>query len=82
MMWDGGGWAWMFLGPLMMILFVAAVVILAALALRWSASRGAHPGARRPAGHAGTALDILEKRYARGEVDEAELEERRRVLGE
>ena len=79
-----GGWAWMmFFGPLMMILFVAAVVVLVAFALRWLSGHGPHG-----AGHASiappgrTPLDILKERFARGEIDKAEFEERRRVLGE
>ena len=79
-----GGWVWMmFFGPLVMILFVAALVVLVAFALRWLTGHGSHG-----AGHAGappaarTALDILKERFARGEIDKAEFEERRRVLGE
>jgi putative membrane protein len=86
MMWDGG-WAWMmFFGPLMMILFVAAVVVLVAFALRWLTGHGpqgphgvGHPPVSPPGK---TPLDILKERFARGEIDKAEFEERRRVLGE
>ncbi len=45
-----GGWAWMmFFGPLVMILFIAAVVVLVAFALRWLTGHGVHG-----APHAGT----------------------------
>jgi putative membrane protein len=76
-----GGWAWMmFFGPLMMILFVAAVVVLVAFALRWL---GGHGAGHAPAATLGKSpLDILKERFARGEIDKAEFEERRRVLGE
>jgi hypothetical protein len=38
-----GGWAlMMFFGPLMMILFVAAVVVLVAFAFRWLGAHGSH----------------------------------------
>lgn len=74
MMWPG----MMFLGPLMMILFVAAVVVLVVLAVRWmGGSGGAAPGASQS-----RALDILKERFARGEIDEKEFETRRRALGE
>jgi putative membrane protein len=74
-MWDGH-WGWMFMGPLMMIIFVAAVVVLVVVALRWIAGGGQHgaPPATR------TPLDILKERFARGEIDKAEFEERRRLL--
>jgi putative membrane protein len=79
MMWDGG-WGWMMLlGPLMMILFVAAIIVLVVIALRWLGGQPTH-GAGPPAGR--TPLDILKERFARGEIDKAEFEERRRVLGE
>ena len=76
-----GGWAWMmFFGPLVMILFVAAVVVLVAFALRWLTGHGTAGHAPAPPGR--TPLDILKERFARGEIDKAEYEERRRVLGE
>ena len=76
-----GGWAWMmFFGPLVMILFVAAVVVLVAFALRWLTGHGTAGHAPAPPGR--TPLDILKERFARGEIDKVEYEERRRVLGE
>jgi putative membrane protein len=68
----------MFLGPLTMILFIAAIVALVVLLVRWlggSGDRGVGSGsANRP-------LEILQERFARGEIDKEEFEKRRRVLG-
>lgn len=74
--WDGG-WAGMILGPFMMILFFALTIAVAVLLVRWMIGppRSDAPPAPR------TALDILAERYARGEIDKAEYEERRRALG-
>ena len=41
MMW--GGWYGMLFGPLMMILFIAAVTVLLLLAVRWFGGPGVHP---------------------------------------
>src|SRR4051794_5619164 len=47
-----GGWVWMMIfGPLMMILFIAAVVVLVAFALRWLTGH-ATPSPHGVAGHA------------------------------
>ena len=77
-MWGGG--AWMFVGPLMMIVFIAAIVVLVVLLIRWlgGSSHGAAP--QSPPGR--TPLDILKERFARGEIDKEEFDERRSVLGE
>ncbi len=77
-MW-GGGW-WMFLGPLMMIVFIAAIVIVVVLMVRWLGGSGHGTAQHPPPGR--TPLDILKERFARGEIDKEEFEERRRVLGE
>lgn len=81
MMW-GGGWLHMAFGSIMMILMVAAIVVLVVLALRWLASSGHAPFHPPPASSTRTPLEILKERLARGEIDVAEYEERRRALGE
>lgn len=77
--WDwGGGWGGMILGPFMMILLVALIVMIVVLALRWLGSSG-HTAT--PHGSAPKApLDILKTRFARGEIDKDEFEDRRRIL--
>ncbi|WP_404406649.1 SHOCT domain-containing protein [Pelagibacterium halotolerans] len=77
-MWWNGGWYGMIFGPLFMILFLAALIAIVVLIVRWlggPAQTIAPPSSRTP-------LDILKERFARGEIDKAEYEERRRVLGE
>jgi putative membrane protein len=78
-MW-GGGWHGMFLGPLFMMLFFVVLVVAVVVVIRWLGGLPAHHAHHAPGGK--TALDILKERYARGEIDKEEFEERRRVLGE
>ncbi len=75
-----GGWGGMAFGFLMMIAFVAAIVVTVVLVVR--AFGGGHGGPARTTPAGKTPLDILEERFARGEIDAQEFEERRRVLGE
>jgi putative membrane protein len=78
--WDGMGW-WMGLGWLwiiLLVLLVGAVVLVAVLVRGQSGGSGQHgvdPGRSR-------ARAILDERYARGEIDTTEYQERLRVLGE
>ncbi len=76
----GGGWGWghMIFGPLMMIAFVGAIVVVAVLLIRWLGGRSAGPAAPPPARN--TPLDILQERFARGEIDKDDFEERKRLL--
>ncbi|MCI0429086.1 MAG: SHOCT domain-containing protein [Rhodospirillales bacterium] len=78
-MWDGGWHGWFF-RPIMMIAFIAVVAVVIALLVRWLGGAGQASAPRGPAGR--TPLDILKERFARGEIDKAEFEERRRVLGD
>ncbi|MEO8559110.1 MAG: SHOCT domain-containing protein [Rhodospirillales bacterium] len=64
-----------------MILVLAVAIAVAVFLVRrfgWP-SQGATPHHISPVR---TPLDILKERFARGEVDNAEFEERRRVLGD
>jgi len=79
--WGGGWWAMIF-GPLFMILFLAVLIAAVVPFSRWAggpwqASATPH---HTPPGR--TPLDILKERFARGEIDKEEFEERRRALGE
>ena len=76
-MW-GGGWGMIF-GPFIMILVVAAVVVVVVLLVRSLGGPSAGDFDRLPPTK--SALEILKERYARGEIDKEEYEERRRVLG-
>jgi putative membrane protein len=80
MMW--GGWFHMFFGFLMMLLFLAILVGLVVLVVRWLGSSEHSPFRPSPRQGNRAALDILKKRLARGEIEVAEYEERRRALGE
>jgi putative membrane protein len=73
-----GGWYGMIFGPLFMILVLVVVIALAVLVVRWIGGpwQGTHVQPGR------TPLDILKERFARGEIDKEEFEDRRRVLGE
>jgi putative membrane protein len=80
MMWDGGAFH-MFFGFLMMILFLAIVVGVVVLLVRWLGGSG-HPLLRPTGQTSHAALDILKERLAKGEIDVAEFEERKRALGD
>ena len=71
--WDGG---WVFGMMLVSLLFVPLIAVGVVLLVR-STSHDGHPP--RVSG-SDRALEILDERFARGEIDQAEYEERRRVL--
>jgi len=75
MMWGGMGF-----GPIVMIVVIAAVVVLIALLVRWLGGVGQHGSNSYSALHGKRPLDILKERYARGEIDKEEFEERQRTL--
>jgi putative membrane protein len=73
---------------LVSIAFVVLLVVLVVLAIRWllrslSSSSAASPSSPGASGTAtdDRALAVLRERFARGEIDAEEFEERRRTLG-
>jgi putative membrane protein len=72
----------MIFGALFMILVIAVVIALVLLFARTFAGpwHGDTPPYQTAPGR--TPLDILKERFAPGEIDKQEYEERRRVLGE
>lgn len=83
MMW-AGGWYGMILGPLFMVLVIAAALAIVVVVVRaLGGSAYAPPPPQAPPHPARpTSLDLLKERYARGEIEKAEFEERRRTLGD
>ena len=77
MMW-GGGWHGWALGPLMMVFWLALLVGAVVLIARWLGASG-HVEPRR-ANPGSSALDTLRERFAKGEIDKAEFEERNALL--
>ena len=74
-----GAWGWggMIIGQIMMIVFIAVIVGAVVLVLRWTGLGGS-----AVAGGANKARHILDERFARGEIDKDDYEERKRVLSD
>ncbi len=72
--WDGGWWGFGMM--LMSLLFLALIVVGVVVVVRSFSESGRT--AHRPEGS--RALDILDERFARGEIDQKEYEDRRRTL--
>jgi len=73
---NGGNWAWMLLSMTVTMVFLGGLI--------WIIARLVIDGNRREdrpvAPRAPDALDVLRHRYASGEVDLVEYEQRRQVL--
>ena len=71
-----GEWGWF--GGIFMVIFWTAVIVGIIFLIRWlvqSTSAGGH-GARSEE----SAMEILKKRYARGEIDKKEFEQKKKDL--
>jgi putative membrane protein len=86
MMGDWGNWGWFwpfhFIIPL---LFLALIITVVVLSLRYAMGWGGHsmgPGMGHGIERRSSGLDVLEERYARGEINRDEyLEKKRDITG-
>lgn len=85
--WGDWMWGWSFVGMLWMLFFWGLIIGGIVLLVRWIADGGR----RRTDGGAGgagtapaaeTAMDILKKRYARGEISKDEFDRMKEDLGQ
>lgn len=65
-------WGWMWFGPIFMLLFWVLLIAGVVIAVKWVLGAGGKTGE--------SALDILKKRYARGEMSKEEFEEKKRDI--
>ena len=68
------GWGGMFLGPLIMVGFFALIVFGIIMLVRWISSGSSNHQS------SGGAMSILNERFAAGDIDAAEYENRKRQL--
>lgn len=81
MMWGGGQWGGtgMFLGPIFMILIVVGIIAGTIYLLRLFGGPGLAGSSH--AAH-DRAMALLKERYAKGEIDSQEFEERKKLLAD
>jgi len=78
------GWGWhpgMFLAPFVMLLALIGIVALIVWLVRVISHGAHHHGPIYGHGQGRSALDILEERFARGEIGKEEFEEKRKLIG-
>lgn len=67
-----GGSYGMMGGGLLMLVFLGVIIAISVIAVRWLSENGRSSGS--------SALNILEERFARGEIDEEEFARRKAAL--
>jgi len=86
MMGWGNGHGWMGGGGIFMLLFWGLVILAAVALIRWLWTSGKEQGVDRgkvtDSASGKTALEILNERYARGEIEREEYQRKRQDLEE
>lgn len=75
---DGYGWGLMGFGMIGIVLFWVLLIVAIVLLVKMLWGSGSGPGRTQEK----SPLDILKARYARGEIEKEEFEQKKRDLGE
>ena len=78
--WGMMPWYGMIFGPIMMIIWLVVLIVVAAAVIRWL--QGGTVGPLPFVGSRKRALEILEERFAKGEIDKDEFQEKKRLLSD
>jgi putative membrane protein len=76
--WMMGGYGWGWFGGIFMIVFWIVVIVGIVLLIRWLVQSTAAGGSGTKSGE--SALEILKQRYAKGEIDKKEFEQKKKDL--
>ena len=76
----GMPWYGMVFGPIMMIALLATTIVAVVLVVRWLGISSHFPEPH--GGPEKTPLDVLKERFARGEIEKQEFEDKKRILSE
>jgi putative membrane protein len=74
-----GGWGLGWFGGIFMFIFWALVIVGLIFLIKWLI-QGTRGGSASLRGNSSSALEILKERYARGEIDKQEFEEKKKDL--
>ena len=74
-----GDWGMGWFGGIFAMIFWVLVIVGLVFLIKWLVQMSKGGADPRPSGS--RALNILKERYARGEIDKEEFEEKKRVLG-
>jgi putative membrane protein len=74
MYWNGGGFGWIWMTVMMIVFWGVVIWGIVYFVRSKDDQRGSAGAGSKP------AIDVLEERFARGEIDEKEFRERRDIL--
>ena len=74
------GWGHMLFGSMMMVLFWGGIILVIVLAVRWLGGESSQKPMRVASGE--MALQILQDRFALGDIDREEFEGRKQLLAD
>jgi len=74
-----GGWGMGWLGGIFMLVFWVLIIVGLVFLVKWLV-QSSRSGSPQGGGNGSRALEVLRERYARGEIDKQEFEEKKRDI--